>query len=243
MAPPAFPDRRRPLADVCVLAVALLALLAWEASGLDLALIRMVGDAGGFAARDAWIARSLLHDAVRWISAACVVALACDVLRASQTGAPRAQKAYWLAIVLATLVAIPLLKRLTATSCPWDLAEFGGVAAYVPHWRFGITDGGPGHCFPAGHPVAAFAFVGLYYRWRASRPRLARLLLALVLCTGAMLGWAQMARGAHFASHTLWSAWLAAAMAVAARCVEPRWRAPEDAPRREELLPARVRVS
>lgn len=242
MVRPAFPDgRRRPLAAIGALAAALVALLAWEASGLDLALIRMYGDAGGFAARDAWMTRWVLHEAARWISAACVAALVYDVLRAPRAGALRAQKAYWLAVVLATLVAIPLLKRLTATSCPWDLIEFGGVAAYVPHWRLGIADGGPGHCFPAGHPVAAFAFVGVYYRWRASHPRLAVALLALVLSAGALLGWAQMARGAHFASHVLWSAWLAAAVAVTARRFEPRWRSAEGP--RDDMPRARILVS
>jgi membrane-associated PAP2 superfamily phosphatase len=33
-------------------------------------------------------------------------------------------------------------------------------------------------------------------------------LLTAILVLGALFGWAQLARGAHFASHTLWSAWL-----------------------------------
>lgn len=216
-----FPDGRRALG---LLAAALVALLAWDLSGLDLSVARLYGDAAGFALRDGWLARSVLHDAARWISAACLVGMACDVLRSPGSGPSRGQRAYWLMVVVLTLVLIPLLKRITTTSCPWDLAEFGGVAAYVPHWRAGIGDGGPGHCFPAGHPVSAFAFVGLYYLWHASRPRLASILLFVALCAGALLSWAQMARGAHFASHALWSAWLAAAGAVAGRYFEPRWR-------------------
>lgn len=220
-----FPDRERPpVTELRVLAVALIALLAWEVAGLDLFVTRLYGDAGGFALRDSWLARSVLHDTARWISAACVAATACHALRPPGTGPSRAQKAYWSMVVVLTLALIPLLKRLTATSCPWDLAEFGGIAAYVPHWRLGVGDGGPGHCFPAGHPVSAFAFLGLYYLWRASHPRAARILLILVLCAGGLLGWAQVARGAHFASHALWSAWFAAAGAVAGRYFEPRWR-------------------
>lgn len=211
-------------AQAVALAVALIALLAWEVSGLDLTVARLYGDAGGFALRDSWLARSVLHDGARWVSAACLAAMACDVLRCPDAGPSRAQKAWWAMVVVLTLALIPLLKRLTATSCPWDLAEFGGVAAYVPHWRLGAVDGGPGHCFPAGHPVAAFAFVGLYYLWCASHPRAARALLIVVLCAGALLSGAQVVRGAHFASHALWSAWLAAAGAIAGRYFEPRWR-------------------
>ena len=39
--------------------------------------------------------------------------------------------------------------------------------------------------------------------------------LAGVCVTGLLFGWAQLARGAHFASHTLWSAWLCWAVCVA----------------------------
>jgi hypothetical protein len=70
------------------------------------------------------------------------------------------------------------------------------------------SDGGPGHCFPSGHAVAAFAFLPLYFQWRSERPRVAVALLAWVLGLGLLFGWAQLARGAHFPSHTLWSAWL-----------------------------------
>lgn len=78
----------------------------------------------------------------------------------------------------------------------------------MPHWLPGLVDGGPGHCFPSGHAVAAFAFFGVYFFWRARRPALARLALAGVFALGIAFGWAQWVRGAHFVSHTLWSAWL-----------------------------------
>jgi hypothetical protein len=40
------------------LVIGLGALLSWEASGLDLALVRVYGDASGFAWRDAWLTRA-----------------------------------------------------------------------------------------------------------------------------------------------------------------------------------------
>jgi membrane-associated PAP2 superfamily phosphatase len=44
-----------------------------------------------------------------------------------------------------------------------------------------------------------------------------------VCVAGALFGWAQLARGAHFASHTMWSAWLCWTLcAVAAPLLQAR---------------------
>jgi len=195
--------------DLIVALCGLLVLVLWDAAGLDLAVSRHYGTHSGFLWRDAWLTRALLHDggrALGWCVMAFMVGRA--LWRAEQDAAARAQRWYWIGVTLVCLLLVPTLKRLTTSSCPWDLAEFGGVAAYVSHWRFGVRDGGPGHCFPSGHAVAAFAFLTLYFDWRTLRPRLARVCLALVCAIGALYGWAQLARGAHYVSHTLWSAWL-----------------------------------
>ena len=42
--------------------------------------------------------------------------------------------------VLTALVAVSLLKYASRSSCPWDLAEFGGVAHYVSHWDWRLRD-------------------------------------------------------------------------------------------------------
>lgn len=198
----------RPHRDLIVALAGLALLLVFEASGADMALARLYGDTHGFALRDHWFTRSLLHDGGRLTSA---LALACTLAWAAFGDArvmARRRRAAWVAVLLACLLAVPALKRVSLTSCPWDLADFGGSADYVPHWLLAVADGGPGHCFPSGHAVAAFAFLPLYFQWRGRRPRLARSLLGLTLAAGTLFGWAQLARGAHFASHTLWSAWL-----------------------------------
>jgi len=211
---------------------ALAAVLLWEVAGWDLAVARLYGGATGFALRDAWLTRDLLHDGGRWLAASLLVLLAWDAWRPLLAGPSRRARLFWLAVIIASMLLVPLPKRLSLTSCPWELAEFGGVAAYVPHWLPGVGDGGPGHCFPSGHAVAAFGFVGLYFLWRPQRPRLARAILAATLLFGIVFGWAQLARGAHFVSHTLWSAWLcwlvgcAAAAALQWRAGRPlRWPA------------------
>jgi membrane-associated PAP2 superfamily phosphatase len=177
----------------------------------------------------------LLHDGGRWLSGAVLLALVADACRRHAAGPGRAQRWQALGVVLLGLIVVPTLKRASSTSCPWDLAEFGGQAAYVPHWSWGVADGGPGHCFPSGHAVAAFAFFALYFLWRPYRPAWARAWLLGTLVAGAVFGAAQVLRGAHFVSHVLWSAWicwLVAALASTALEVFSR--------RRLRLQPGRV---
>jgi len=81
---------------------------------------------------------------------------------------------------------------------------------------WGVPDGGPGHCFPSGHGVAAFAFLGLYFLWRPHRPQAARRVLVGVWVVGSLFGMAQLLRGAHYPSHTFWSAWLCWAICATA---------------------------
>jgi membrane-associated PAP2 superfamily phosphatase len=85
--------------------------------------------------------------------------------------------------------------------------QFGGHASWVSHWAWGVRDGGPGHCFPAGHASAAFAFVSGYFVLRSVSPAQARGWLVGSLLAGLLLGAAQQLRGAHFMSHTLWTGW------------------------------------
>lgn len=205
-------------AAVRAAAVPLLATLAllllWDASGADLWLTRAVGGPAGFAWRDAWLTRTLLHDGGRWLAAGVLLAVLAGLWRPQATGPSSGDRWRAVGAVLAGLLLVPLIKQASATSCPWDLAEFGGHALYVSHWRFGVADGGPGHCFPSGHAVSAFAFLPLVYLWRGHRPGRARAWLAGVLLAGLAFGVAQWLRGAHYPSHTLWSAWLCWAVAA-----------------------------
>ncbi len=102
---------------------------------------------------------------------------------------------------------VSLLKTGSHSSCPWDMQEFGGIARNASHWAgWTHADGGGGHCFPAGY--ASSSFTGSYFALRHEWPRLALRRAALAGATGLVLGLAQPWRGAHFMSHTLWTAWL-----------------------------------
>lgn len=121
--------------------------------------------------------------------------------------------------------AVSLLKAGSDTSCPWELGDFGGLVPYASHWSL-RPDSGSGHCFPAGHASAGFSFVGGYFAFRGSAPRVARLWLAAAAGAGLVLGLAQQWRGAHFMSHTLWSAALCWSVAHAVHTAWPRaWAA------------------
>lgn len=162
--------RRDLLATLALLA----ALLWWEGSGLDLMLASWYGSGTGFGLRSHWFFQRGLHDGGRMLSGVALAACAWWAWRGRARVMSRALRAAWLLVVLLCLVAVPALKQLSRTSCPWDLQAFGGVAEYVPHWLLGVVDGGPGHCFPSGHAVAAFAFLPLYFQWRPTHPRTAR---------------------------------------------------------------------
>lgn len=221
---PALVSTRNAWRDLAVALAALAWLLAWDASGADLWVARHWGAPAGFPWRDAWLTRSLLHDGGRLLAGLVLAALVVDAMRRPVTGPSRRARAGWLAVVVVSMLSVPLLKRASATSCPWDLAEFGGQARWVSHWAWRVADGGPGHFFPSGHAVAAFAFLGVYFLWRDHDASRARWALAGVGVAGLLLGGAQVARGAHFPSHVGWSAWVCWVIAAGASAWQG-WRA------------------
>lgn len=237
-APPAFGDQ-----PLCVLKPAnpwafllranlltlalLLALLAWDASGFDLPLAHWAGSSQGFALRDNRLWVLALHELPRALSMVLLVSLLIAV--AAPWGflkglamPDRCQMAF---TALGGIALSTWVKRLSDTSCPWDLLPFGGTVPYVSHWALDVLDGGPGHCFPAGHASAAFGFVGAWFVLRRTRSALARWWLPAALATGLVLGVAQQMRGAHFMSHTLWTALICWSFGLAWECARTAWHA------------------
>lgn len=196
------------LGGLTLLALALL--LAWDATGGDLALARLAGSPMGFPWRGNGFLVHVMHEGAKNLSWLFVLALFAGIRwpfgilrRLSVRG--RVQLAF---TVLLSVIAISVLKHASRTSCPWDLKEFGGVASHVSHWAWKVYDGGPGGCFPAGHASAAFAYAGGFFVLRRVSPRAAIAWLCVSLAAGLMLGVSQQLRGAHYMSHTLWTAWI-----------------------------------
>lgn len=213
--PPSPPfESRSAQRDAVIALFGLALLLAWDASGLDLPLMRLFGSAQGFAWREHWLTARVLHEGGRYLSIALFTLTFVNVLHpvGPWRGLTRGERIWWLGVTVLCLVLIPLIKRHSATSCPWELQEFGGTAHYLSHWRAGWTpgfgDGGPGHCFPSGHASGAYSFLAIGFVLRRLQPRLANRWLVALALLGLVFGLAQMARGAHYLSHTLYTAWV-----------------------------------
>ena len=213
----------RPWLIVTVIAFAITAL--WDAAGQDVALAGWWGLPDGFALRSNHFLVLYMHEVMRMLGWVVVVVLSVGVwfpfgvLRRL----PVQRRVQWVASILLSLACVAIIKRTSATSCPWDLQLFGGVAEYVSHWRWGVQDGGSGHCFPAGHAAAGFAFIGGYFALWRDAPRAARWWLVGVLIVGTALGLGQQMRGAHYMSHTLGTAWLCWTIGLAVDAGMQRW--------------------
>ncbi|VTU26160.1 phosphatase PAP2 family protein [Variovorax sp. PBL-E5] len=196
--------------------VALALLIAWDSTSLDLVLARLFATPAGFPWRDEWFLVKVMHEGAKSLSWVLVIGLfVCirwpvGILRRLSVR-ERAQLAV---TTMVSVLVISLIKHSSATSCPWDLQAFGGTARYVSHWSWGVKDGGGGKCFPAGHASAAFAYLGGYFAFRRSAPGVARVWLGVALAAGLILGLSQQLRGAHYMSHTLWTAWICWAVAL-----------------------------
>nr|WP_319016864.1 phosphatase PAP2 family protein [Diaphorobacter aerolatus] len=171
---------------------------------------RLSGSLTGFAFRSNHAFVLAFHEIPRTLSSLLVAALLIGIFKpwGFLKRATRAQRIQLALSVLLAMLLITSLKHFNATSCPWDLREFGGNALYVSHWAFGVNDMGPGHCFPAGHASSAFGFLAGWFVLRRVDTTIASRWLVSVLLIGLVLGISQQMRGAHYMSHTLWTAWI-----------------------------------
>ena len=180
---------------------ALACVVAWDAAGQDLAFAQVFGSSNGFPMRDQWFFVQVLHEGARRLGWLLVLLLALSVWwpRGFLRKLDASERLQMAVSALLSLAVVSITKNLSATSCPWDLAQFGGVARHVSHWALGVLDGGSGRCFPAGHASAGFAFLGGYFALRHKAPTAARWWLAGALLAGFVLGAAQQVRGAQVA--------------------------------------------
>lgn len=208
-------SERHPMMRWAALTLALLALvLLWDASGLDVAVMRLWGTEQGFALKHHPLLSRWLH--TRGQQAAVVLYIFQLIMVWRPLGPwrrlQRRERAQALIAVTLSLVTISTLKHFSLTSCPWDLDIFGGPAHHVSHWAWGTPDGGGGQCFPGGHASSAFGFLAMTLPFlQSADPRLQRTgrrWLVFLVVMGLVFGLTQTLRGAHYPSHTLWTAWI-----------------------------------
>ena len=161
---------------------------------LDRQLIAPFYDAAlrEFPLRRSWALEVLGHTALKWLMLGFW-------LFCLASGGRLRRGALYMAVIAGVVAT---LRHYSPISCPWDLPEYGGARPDT------------GRCLPAAHPLTGFALFGLVLALR-ERPRAARHALAAALLIGAVAGAVQVARGAHFPSHVLWTAWIAWAVTLA----------------------------
>jgi membrane-associated PAP2 superfamily phosphatase len=199
----------------------LLATLVWDASGLDVWAMNWAGSAQGFALRDEPLWAVWLHDRARSLCLGVYGLLwAWALWPGSWVSLTRGHRLYLMGLVTLCLLLVSGAKHLSLTSCPWDVQDWGGVAHYVSHWRWGVSDGGDGRCFPGGHvsSVAAFApwVVALWapLPGQEAAKRWAGAAAGVWVLGVLLLGLTQTLRGAHYPSHTAWTAIICGAVAL-----------------------------
>jgi membrane-associated PAP2 superfamily phosphatase len=164
------------------------------------------------------------HEGLRWVSIAAwlFTGLAWTLCRLVPVLRPwsRPWGFMFLAILVSTF-AVSLLKNLSAHSCPWSLEAFGGEARWFALFSPPPPDPGPGHCWPGGHASGGFALLAGYFAFRARHVRMARAWLLAGLVLGAVMSAVQIARGAHFLTHNLWSLWIVWACLLACHALWP----------------------
>jgi membrane-associated PAP2 superfamily phosphatase len=198
-----------------------LLLVVFEHTALDLRLQALFYDPTlrDFPLRTNWLLSNVLHHGLK-LTAYAVAILAIGLCIAGIRGRlpwlPPRQA--WLAAAGLLLIplCVSLIKQVSYRHCPWDIIEFGGYAPYV-----GLLDSAPGDitrgaCFPAGHSSAGFSWMIWAVALRATRPQWAHRALIAGLAIGGLMGFSRMLQGAHFLSHTLWTAWFAWGFCIAA---------------------------
>ena len=196
-----------------VLAAALLVWLSRDGA-LDFRLAGAFFDpaAGVFPLKDTPLLAGGGHTALRWVAVLVwlsSVALALAGGRVAALRSWRASLVFFFVTVAVATVSVTLIRYASAHSCPWDLRIFGGSALWFPLFDAPGPAPGPGRCWPGGHAAGGFSLLAGYFALRDEHQALARVVLVLALGLGLVMSLVQMARGAHFLPHNLWSLWIA----------------------------------
>ena len=189
------------------IALALLTITVSRYSNIDLAVSSWFYDTstGSFPLKDTFLFSRILHDGTRELSIG--LWLLCSVI----TWRARHTEAFlgWLFVILTALLAVGIngwFKHNSMHSCPWSLTEFGGSADYFRAFETLPAIPGPGRCLPSGHAAVGFMWIPLIYACALWRPQHLRNALLIIVPFALFCGGIQVARGAHFVTHVMWTA-------------------------------------
>jgi membrane-associated PAP2 superfamily phosphatase/signal transduction histidine kinase len=190
-----------------------------ERSDLDRSALGPFFDASTrtFPLRHSPIFAGLFHTGGKVLVLAATILLALVAVaswRIRRLRAWRIPSAYLVICVGLTTAIVGGLKAVTHRYPPWSLDLFGGSVPDTPMFVPPPAPFTGGNGWPAGHAAAGFAWLSLYFVGRALGQRPARWWLAPGILLGALFGWTQHVRGAHFPSHNLVTMAIAWAVAV-----------------------------
>ncbi len=218
-------------ANLCGLALAG-ALLVWLSrnGAVDFRIAGAFFDpaAGGFYLKDAPLLARGGHTGLKWLALLTwlsAVALAAASWKVEVLRRWRGPLAFFSVTVAVANLTVALLRLASGHSCPWDLNAFGGSASWFSLFDPPGAMPGPGRCWPSGHAGGGYSLLAGYFAFRDRHRALARTALVTALGLGALMSLVQMARGAHFLSHNLWSLWVAWLCCVVSYVV---WRRIDD---------------
>ncbi|QBE63123.1 phosphatase PAP2 family protein [Pseudoduganella lutea] len=201
---------------------ALLILWIGQFTDIDLALADLAFDKATrtFPMQHAWLTETFNHVILKTVlsamAALAVVLASWDTVRPSHYWSESRRIGLRVVAISAVLVPsmITVFKRFSISHCPWDLQRYRGSEPYVRLLEWVPAATSPGHCMPAGHASSALWLVSIAaFWWPYSRRKSIGVAIGM-LFVGMTVGWMQQLRGAHFLTHTLWSAWIACAMVL-----------------------------
>ena len=196
-----------------LVACAVLLLWIYPRTNLDFDLIRPYYDVENkiFSLKNDLFLTQVMHVGLRYF----VISIALMTLflavfgnKLKLSALVRRQLSWSFAGMMLSTLAVSILKSQSMHACPWDLTEFGGSYPFYPMFASLQIGELGGHCWPGGHASGGFALMAFFFAFRRTHPIFAITSLVVSLMLGFVMGWAQMIRGAHFLSHTFWSAWV-----------------------------------
>lgn len=236
---------RWPLLAGMALIATLLVIVA-QYTELDQWLARLYYDPQlrDFPWRNSWFATTLMHGYVKsalvWLGFLLLGLTLLDLLfRLPQLSATR--RAQLRIVTLAAFLVpnvVKTLKQQSSLQCPWSIDRYGGNEPLLRLFDAIPAGWQDGHCFPAGHASTAMWLIAFAVFWLPQHPRRALAVYVAGLAAGMTLGWVQQMRGAHFLTHTLWTAWIATAVLAGLIAVFARPLFAPDARRQVAAAPA-----
>lgn len=195
--------------------------IGYEVSSIDLTLQDKLYDFASckwMVHRDAALPRTLFYNGIKYVLGAFgLVGLVFFILSfyKSKFSNYRYPALYFFLSMAIIPLTISSLKAVTNVYCPWDLARYGGEAPYIKVYdsypKSFIQKGRKPECFPGGHASGGFALFSLFFIANSRRQRILSFIPPFLF--GGIMGFYQMAKGAHFLGHNITTMLLAFLMA------------------------------